>query len=211
MKISFFISAVPTISDMNKMRLEAFSDGVIAIILTIMVLELKTPITEGPKDILQMLYGIGTYLLSFIFVATFWVNHYHVIHTIKFVVSKIIWANILLLFSLSLIPFATRWMVEKHFDSLTVASYSLLLLICSAAFYVLQRAIISDKQVSEKLQKALESQSVKGAICLLLYIIAIPFAYWHVSVSIGIFVFQAVWWAIPNKDIESSLKEQEHI
>jgi uncharacterized membrane protein len=192
---------------MNKTRLEAFSDGVIAIIITIMVLELKTPLTEGWRDIAHMLLEIGSYLLSFVFVATFWGNHHHVVQTVKFVNAKIMWANNLLLFCLSLIPFATHWMIEKRFDSLTVAAYSVVLLLCSIAFYILQQAIISEKQLSTRLNEAFQKQSVKGIICLLLYFIAIPLAYVHVAISIGIFIFQGIWWMIPNKGIELALRE----
>jgi uncharacterized membrane protein len=192
---------------MNKTRLEAYSDGVLAIIITIMVLELKTPLTESRQDIEHMLFEIGTYLLSFVLIATFWGNHHHLLHTVKSVSAKIIWANMLVLFCLSLIPFATRWMGEKHFDSLTVASYGLLLFLCSIAFYILQRAIISEKQLSKKLNEALLKQSVKGKISLILYIISIPLAYMHVAISIGIFVFQGIWWMIPNKSIEHALRE----
>lgn len=196
---------------MNKARLEAFSDGVLAIIITIMVLELKTPLTEGFHDIKHMLFEIGTYLLSFVFVATFWGNHHHVMQTAKFATGKIIWANMLVLFCLSLIPFATRWMSEKHFDSLTVASYGLVLLLSSIAFYILQQTIISEKQLSKELNDALKKQSVKGIICLVLYIASIPLAYVHVAISIGIFIFQAIWWMMPNKTIEHALIQQSII
>ena len=192
---------------MNKTRLEAFSDGVLAIIITIMVLELKTPLTESRQDIGRMLFDIGTYLLSFVFVATFWGNHHHLLHTVKLVTGKIIWSNMLVLFFLSLIPFSTRWMGEKYFDSLTVASYGLVLLLCSVAFYILQRVILSEKQLSKSLNQALQKQSVKGMICLILYLISIPLAYVHVLLSIAIFVFQAIWWMIPNKNIERALRE----
>src|SRR6476659_10192789 len=120
---------------MNKTRLETFSDGVLAIIITIMVLELKTPLTESSHDIRRMLYDIGTYLLSFVFVATFWGNHHHLLHTVKVVSAKIIWSNMLVLFFMSLIPFTTRWMGEMHFDSLTVACYGAVLLLNSFGFY----------------------------------------------------------------------------
>jgi uncharacterized membrane protein len=192
---------------MNKTRLETFSDGVIDIIITIMVLELKTPLTESRQDIVHMLFEIGTYLLSFVFIASFWGNHHHMLHTIKFVTAKIMWANMLVLFCLSLIPFATRWMGEKYFDSLTVASYGLMLMLCSLAFYILQRAIMSEVQLSMKLKEAFQKQSVKGMISFVLYIISIPLAYVYVMISIGIFVLMCIWWMIPNKAIEQALKE----
>ena len=192
---------------MNKTRLEAFSDGVLAIIITIMVLELKIPLTESWQDIRHMLFEIGTYLLSFVFIATFWGNHHQMLHTVKFTTPKIIWTNMLVLFLLSLIPFATRWMADKHFDSLTVASYGFILMLCSIAFYFLQLSIMSGNQVSEKLKEALKKQSVKGIICLFLYFSSIPLAYLHVGISIGIFVFQGICWMIPDKAIERALRE----
>ena len=192
---------------MGKSRMETFFDGVVAIIITIMVLELKTPLTESRQDIEHMLFEIGTYLLSFVFVATFWGNHHHLLHTVRFVTSKIIWANMLVLFCISLIPFATRLMGAKYFDSLTVASYGLILLLCSVSFYILQRIIMSEQQLSEKMNEALQKQAVKGMICLFLYIISIPLAYVHVALSIGIFVFQCIWWMIPNKSVEQAIRE----
>lgn len=195
---------------MNKTRLEAFSDGVLAIIITIMVLELKTPLTESRQDITQLLFEIVTYLLSFIFVATFWGNHHHVLHIVKFVTGKIIWANMALLFFLSLIPFATRWMSEKHFDSLTVASYGGIMVLCSLAFYYFQMTIIGENKLSRKLAEVLRNQSRKGIICVILYIISIPLAFVHVLISIAIFIFQAIWWIMPNKEIEAVLREEQH-
>jgi uncharacterized membrane protein len=192
---------------MNKTRLETFSDGVMAIIITIMVLELKTPLTENWQDIRHLLFEIGTYLLSFVFVATFWGNHHHVLHTVQKVNAKIIWSNMLVLFCLSLIPFTTRWMGEKYFDSLTVAAYGFVLLMSSIAFYLLQSSIISVGVHHPKLLEALQKQGTKGMICVLLYIAAIPLAFVHVAIPISIFIGQAIWWTIPNKDIEKAMSE----
>jgi len=192
---------------MNKTRLETFSDGVMAIIITIMVLELKTPLTESWPDIRHMLFEIGTYLLSFAFVATFWGNHHHVLHTVQKVNANIIWSNMLVLFCLSLIPFATRWMGEKQFDSLTVAAYGLVLFLSSIALYILQRSIISQGLLSPNLLLALQKQDTKGMICVLLYIACIPLAYVHVAIPIVIYVGQAIWWLIPNRDIEKAMNE----
>lgn len=192
---------------MNKTRLETFSDGVMAIIITIMVLELKTPLTESWPDIRHMLFEIGTYMLSFAFVATFWGNHHHMLHTVQKVNAKIIWSNMLVLFCLSLIPFATRWMGDKNFDSMTVAAYGLILLLSSVSFAFLQRSIISQGLLSPKLLETLRKQDSKGMITAVLYLASIPLAFVQVTISIIILVGMAIWWIIPNKDIEKAMSE----
>ena len=192
---------------MNKTRLETFSDGVMAIIITIMVLELKTPLTESWPDIRHMLFEIGTYMLSFAFVATFWGNHHHMLHTVKKVNAKIIWSNMLVLFCLSLIPFATRWMGDKNFDSMTVAAYGLILLLSSVSFAFLQRSIISQGLLSPKLLETLRKQDSKWMITAVLYLASIPLAFVQVTISIIILVGMAIWWIIPNKDIEKAMSE----
>src|SRR5262245_2489785 len=128
---------------MNKTRLEAFSDGVLAIIITIMVLELKVPHDSSFQALLELTNIFLCYLMSYIFIGIYWGNHHHLLHTVHHVNSKIIWANMALLFSLSLIPFCTAWMGENHFDKITVAAYSVNLLLCAVTYTILQKTIMA--------------------------------------------------------------------
>jgi len=193
---------------MTKSRLEAFSDGVLAIIITIMVLELKIP-HEGSFEALIPLYPIFlSYLLSFVFVGIYWGNHHHLLHTLQHVNSKIIWANQGLLFFLSLIPFSTGWMGENHFDKVPVAVYAINLLLCAIAFYTLQNAIVPHATHNPSLIEALKKQEKKGIISLLLYSSSIFTAFYYPIVSLAIFVFTAILWVIPDRNIERALKEQ---
>jgi len=193
---------------MNKSRLEAFSDGVIAIIITIMVLELKVPIGSSLAD-LQPLYSVFlSYVISFIFIGIYWGNHHHLLHTVHHVNSKIIWANMALLFCLSLIPFATGWMGENHFSRMPVAVYSTGLLACAIAYYILQRVIMSHYTHSTRLTEALKKQEKKGIVSLLLYVLSIACAFYYPIISALIFVTVAVLWILPDKNIERALKEE---
>jgi uncharacterized membrane protein len=164
---------------MTKTRLEAFSDGVIAIIITIMVLELKVPHEVTLSALFKLLPVFISYLLSFIFVGIYWGNHHHLLHTVHHVNSKIIWANMGLLFFLSLIPFTTGWMGENNFLHLPVALYSFNLLCCAVAFYVLQNVIMAHHTHSTSLILALKKQEKKGMLSLLLYIAAVVAAYFY--------------------------------
>ena len=192
---------------MNKTRLEAFSDGVIAIIITIMVLELKVP----HEATLQALYELAStflcYILSFIFVGIYWGNHHHLLHTVHHVNSGIIWANMGLLFSLSLIPFSTAWMGENHFDKIPVAAYAVNLLLCAISYTILQKTIMSHYSHSTKLIEALKKQEQKGLVSLTLYIIALATAFFYPIISTLLFVTVAVLWVVPDKNIEKAMKE----
>lgn len=194
---------------MTKTRLEAFSDGVIAIIITIMVLELKIPHDASFQALAELHSVFISYVLSFIFVGIYWGNHHHLLHTAHHVNSKIIWANMALLFFLSLIPFTTGWMGENHFDKLPVAVYAVNLLLCGVAFYVLQGAIMSHYTHSTKLIEALKKQAKKGMASLVLYIVSIPCAFFYPLVSALIFITVSIMWIIPDKNIEAALNEQE--
>ncbi len=189
---------------MGKNRLEAFSDGVLAIIITIMVLELKVPHGDSLlalKPILPVFLG---YVLSFIYVAIYWNNHHHLMHTVDHVSASILWANMHLLFWLSLVPFATAWMGESHFTSIATALYGFILLMAGFAFWVLQRAIIGSHGKESVLAKAIGGD-VKGYGSIVLYTIAIPLAFYQEFLAGVIYVLVALFWLIPDRRIERSL------
>jgi uncharacterized membrane protein len=192
---------------MTKTRLEAFSDGVIAIIITIMVLELKVPHGSTLADLQGLGITFLCYILSFVFIGIYWGNHHHLLHTVHHVNSKIIWSNLHLLFWLSVIPFTTAWMGENHFDQLPVAVYAINLLCCAIAYYFLQQTIMAHYTHSTKLSEALKKQEKKGYASLGMYILSIVFAFILPVVSAILFVTVAVWWIIPDKNIERALKE----
>jgi uncharacterized membrane protein len=197
---------------MNKSRLEAFSDGVLAIIITIMVLEFKTP-HESDWSVLRELYpNFLSYALSFVYIGIYWGNHHHLLHTCENIDAAIIWANMNLLFWLSLVPFATGWMGENHFATNTVVLYALLLLICGVAFTILQVRIQRINRNNPKLLHAFECVKRKGIISVVCYFLAIPFAYYNTLISGLLFVVVAISWFIPDRNIERALgigKNQE--
>jgi uncharacterized membrane protein len=192
---------------MTKTRLEAFSDGVLAIIITIMVLELKTPHSTHWEAIKPLIPVFTSYLLSFIMVAIYWGNHHHLLHTVSHINSRIIWANMHLLFWLSLIPFATGWVGENNFDTISVAVYATVLAICAIAYYILLRNIVASHPHNTSLKLPLEKQSRKGFISLIGYLLAIPAAFVNSLISVLIFVLIAILWWIPDRNIERALKE----
>ena len=191
---------------MNKTRLEAFSDGVLAIIITIMVLELKTPHDTSWEAIKPLIPVLISYVISFLIIGTYWANHHHLLHTVSSVNSKMIWANLHLLFWLSLIPFATAWMGESNFDSFHVAVYAGLQCLCGIAYYILLRVIVGGHQNNKNLLRPLEKQSQKGIISLVIYALAIPAAFLHPAISAVLFVLVTVIWFIPDRNIEKALK-----
>jgi uncharacterized membrane protein len=193
---------------MTKARLEAFSDGVIAIIITIMVLELKIPHGSTVIELYHLLPVFLSYILSFVFVGIYWGNHHHLLHTVHSVNSKIIWANMHLLFWLSLIPFATGWMGENHFDELPVAVYGVLLLLCGFAFYILQKTIMAHYTHTTDLIEALKKQEKKTWISVALYLCSVPLAFFNPAAAAVLFVIVAVMWVIPDKNIEKALKDE---
>lgn len=192
---------------MTKSRLEAFSDGVLAIIITIMVLELKVPHGVELNDLLPLIPIFLSYILSFIFVGIYWGNHHHLLHTVHHVNSKIIWANMHLLFWLSLIPFTTAYMGENHFEKLPVALYGVDLLCCAISFYILQRTIVNHYTHTTKLAEALAKQVKKGYLSVACYMLSIPMAFYLPVISARLFVFVAVLWIIPDKNIENALRQ----
>ncbi len=194
---------------MNKSRLEAFSDGVFAIIITIMVLELKVP--EGTEWVVvkPLLPVFGSYILSFVFVAIYWVNHHHLMHTIKRVNSRIMWANIHLLFWLSLIPFGTGWMGVNSFDKVPVAAYGCIAIFSGIAFTILSNEICRTYKEQTPLTRALAKSNVKAIWSTVLYAAAIPCALFiHPAVSAILFVSVSVMWLIPSKAIELALSDE---
>ncbi len=189
---------------MGKNRLEAFSDGVIAIIITIMVLELKVP--HGDRiDVLWPLWPVFlSYVLSFIYLGIYWNNHHHMLHTCREVTGPILWSNLYLLFWLSLIPFATGWMGENHFAAAPSALYGLVLLMAAIAYFNLQRQIIRSQGEDSLLKKAIGGDW-KGKLSPVLYATAIASTCWLQWVSIGLYAFVAFLWLIPDRRIERVL------
>jgi uncharacterized membrane protein len=197
---------------MEKNRLEAFSDGVIAIIITIMVLELKVPPhADGPAglaDLKPMLPVLLSYILSFIYVGIYWNNHHHLFHSTKHVTGGILWANLHLLFWLSLFPFTTGWMGENRFAPTPTAVYGFVLLMAAIAYYILQRAIIG-QQGGNSLLAAAVGKDWKGKISPVCYLAAIPFAFVSPWIAGGVYVFVALMWLVPDRRIERMLEQRE--
>ena len=186
---------------MNKGRLEAFSDGVLAIVITIMVLEIKVPHGEELEDLIPLIPIFLSYILSFIYLGIYWNNHHHMMQTVKKVSGRILWANLHLLFWLSLVPFVTGWMGENHFAQKPMALYGLILLMAAIAYYILQRSIIQSQGVDSVLAKAVGKDS-KGKISPVLYVIGIAFAWVNPWISGGLYILVALVWLIPDKRIE---------
>lgn len=191
---------------MTKTRLEAFSDGVIAIIITIMVLELKIPHSTDWEEVKHLVPIFLSYILSFIFLGIYWGNHHHLIHTIKTVNSGILWANLHLLFWLSLIPFATAWMGESNFERSTVTIYAIIADLCGVAYSILLNIITKREANNESLHQVLQLQTKKGIRSLILYTSAIPLAFVHPILSCIIFVIVSLMWIIPDRNIEKAVR-----
>jgi uncharacterized membrane protein len=189
---------------MEKDRLAAFSDGVIAIIITVMVLELKVPQGAGWADLQGVLPVFLSYVLSFAYIAIYWNNHHHLLYTVSGVGGLILWANMHLLFWLSLVPFTTAWTGQNHFEPLPTALYGFSLLMPGFAYSLLQKAILHREGPDSTLAKALGSD-IKGKISLLCYLAAIPLAFVNTLFSGAIFVFVALMWLIPDRRIERAL------
>ncbi|HKH48122.1 MAG TPA: TMEM175 family protein [Thermoanaerobaculia bacterium] len=189
---------------MGKSRFEAFSDGVIAIIITIMVLELKVPHGESFAVLVPLLPVFLSYVLSFVYLGIYWNNHHHMLHTVREVSGPMLWANLHLLFWLSLIPFTTGWMGENHFSPVPAALYGVVLLMDAIAYYILQQLIIASQGPDSLLKKAVGGDW-KGKLSPVLYAIAIPMAFWSTRISLGLYVLVALIWLIPDRRIEGVL------
>jgi TMEM175 potassium channel family protein len=193
---------------MNKGRLEAFSDGVIAIIITILVLEMKVPHGENLQALSPVLPVFLTYVLSFTYVGIYWNNHHHMLHTVTMVTGGMLWANLHLLFWLSLFPFATGWMGENHFTAIPTALYGVVLLMAAIAYYVLQEVIIHAQGPNSLLRKAV-GRDWKGKLSPILYFLSIVAALYSPWTSQTIFVGVALIWLIPDQRIKNVLTRSE--
>jgi uncharacterized membrane protein len=189
---------------MNKGRLEAFSDGVMAIIITIMVLELRPPEEGSLAALLPILPKFLSYVLSFIFLGIYWNNHHHLWQVVERVSGRVLWANLHLLFWLSLIPFATDWMGESEFATVPVALYGVILWMCAMAYYIMVRALLVKHSADSVLVSAI-SNGLKERWSLFLYTVAVPLALLNPSISMFIYVVVAVMWLVPDSRIEERL------
>lgn len=189
---------------MHKGRLEAFSDGVIAIIITIMVLEMKVPHGDSLEALAPLLPVFLCYVLSFVYLGIYWSNHHHMLHACQKVTGSVLWANLHLLFWLSLVPFATGWMGENHFAAAPSAIYGVVLLMAAISYWILQQLIIASQGRDSLLKKAVRGDW-KGKLSPVLYTIAIVLAFWSQWISIGLYVFVALIWLVPDRRIERVL------
>jgi uncharacterized membrane protein len=191
---------------MGKGRLEAFSDGVIAILITIMVLELKVPEAGDVSEDLRHLAPVFfSYLLSFVYLGIYWNNHHHMLHLADRVTGGILWANLHLLFWLSLVPFTTHWLAERHFAAAPTAVYGLVFLFAGGAYQILQLRIIAAQGKGSRLRQAV-GRDMKGKLSVGLYTVAVILAFVNVAVSIAIYVLVALMWLIPDRRIEKVLR-----
>jgi uncharacterized membrane protein len=197
---------------MEKNRLEAFSDGVIAIIITIMVLELSVKDLDAHAGWREQLHEILpkflSYVLSYIYVGIYWNNHHHMFHSTKRVTGGILWANLHLLFWLSLFPFTTAWVGANHLAPAPTAVYAFVLLMAAVAYYILQRTIIAQQGKNSLLAAAI-GNDWKGKISPACYLAAIPLAFVSPYISHGLFIFVAILWLVPDRRIERALNERQ--
>ncbi len=191
---------------MTKNRLEAFSDGVIAILITIMVLELKPPQGADWMSLQKVGPELLSYALSFVFLGIYWNNHHHMFHLVTKINGGILWANLHLLFWLSLVPFTTDWMYENHFAQVPTAVYGIVLLLAAIAYTILQMTIIAEQGARSRLRDAV-GRDGKGKFSAALYASAIPLAFVHPWIADGIYVFVALLWLVPDRRIERALRD----
>jgi uncharacterized membrane protein len=196
------------VNSMHKARLEAFSDGVIAIIITIMVLEIKTPHDSSWTALIHQLPVFLSYLLSFIYIGIYWGNHHHLISAASRINASIIWSNLNLLFWLSLIPFATGWMGLNHFTQNTVVLYACLLLICGVSFNILQVCVQRITRNNPNLTYAFSGMMNKGIFSAICYLLAIVLAYVNTLYSAFLFCLVALRWLIPDRHIEEAVTKE---
>jgi uncharacterized membrane protein len=189
---------------MHKTRLEAFSDGVLAIIITIMVLEMKVPHGADLATLQTLLPVFLSYVLSFVYVGIYWNNHHHLLHAARSVSGAVLWANLHLLFWLSLLPFASGWMGENHFAPLPTALYGFVLLMAGMAYWLLTRAIIRTDGPDSVLARAV-GKDLKGNLSVVAYLLAIPLTFFNAWVAEAIYVGVALVWLIPDQRIERAL------
>ena len=189
---------------MTKGRLEAFSDGVVAILITILVLELKVPHGAGIDALRPLLPVFLSYVLSFIYLGIYWNNHHHLLHAAGRIDGRVMWANLHLLFWLSLVPFTTGWMGENHFARLPVAAYGVVLLLAGVAYLLLEIAIVRADPAGSRLHQAVGTE-VKGKLSIAAYAISIPLAFLLPAASLAVYVLVALVWLVPDRRIERVL------
>lgn len=190
---------------MTRNRMEAFSDGVLAIIITIMVLEIKVPHGTQLADLRPLIPVFLSYVLSFIYIGIYWNNHHHLMHTVKHVSGDVLWANLHLLFWLSLVPFATGWIGENHFAPVPMALYGVVLLMAALAYYILQLRIIKSHRGDSVLAQAI-GKDLKGKASLVLYIAAVASTWVSEWIAGGLYIAVALIWLTPDKRIEEVLR-----
>jgi uncharacterized membrane protein len=193
---------------MSKGRLEAFSDGVLAIIITIMVLELRPPTEADVSALVPKIPQFLSYVLSFVFVGIYWNNHHHLLQAVRTVNGPVLWANLHLLFWLSLTPFVASWMGETRFAAWPVAAYGGVQLMAGLAYYLLSRALLAHHGQDSAIAVALGSDT-KGKVSLLIYAVALPLAFIEEYVACGLYVLVALIWLVPDRRIESTLREHK--
>jgi uncharacterized membrane protein len=192
---------------MGKNRLEAFSDGVIAIIITIMVLELKVPHGADFRVLLPLWPVFMSYILSFIYVGIYWNNHHHLIHAVQEVSGGTLWANLHLLFWLSLVPFVTAWMGENHFETGPTAAYGFVLFMCAVAYALLARGLIANHPKNSTLAEALRGDR-KGKLSIVLYLVGVLLSCFAAWLGFVVYVGVAVMWLVPDRRIEEKVVEE---
>jgi uncharacterized membrane protein len=193
---------------MKTTRLEAFSDGVLAIIITIMVLEMEAPQGAAWSDLRPVASVFFAYLMSFVYVGIYWNNHHHMLHATERVTGGVLWANLHLLFWLSLIPFVTRWMEETHFAPAPTALYGAVLLMAALAYVLMQTMIISVQGSNSQLQQAV-GKDVKGKASIVLYATAMASSFWEPWIAVALYVVVALMWLAPDRRIEKELEGDE--
>ena len=193
---------------MGKARMEAFSDGVIAVIITVMVLELKVPHDEDIAALAPLFPVFLTYVLSFVYIGIYWSNHHHMLHACTRVTGSVLWANLHLLFWLSLVPFTTGWMGENHFAAVPTALYGGVLLMAAIAYWILQQLIIAAQGPDSLLKKAVGGDW-KGKLSPFVYVVAILAAFKAQWISQALYFAVALIWLVPDKRIENALRSKE--
>jgi uncharacterized membrane protein len=194
---------------MSKGRLEAFSDGVLAIIITIMVLELKAPHDARWESLRPIIPVFISYVLSFLYVGIYWNNHHHLMQAVRFVDGRILWANLHLLFWLSLIPFVTSWVGESSFGAMPVAAYGFVLLCAAIAYSILVRLLLAANGPDSLLAKAI-GNDLKGKASMVVYALGVAASFWQPLVAYGLYMFVALIWLFPDRRIERLLLNEQH-